>query len=210
MQLSYGSMVYSADGQNLGSIKELIVNPRHRVVTHLVVQSGLFFSHDRLISVEHIKSTEDNAVYLSITDQALEEATLAFDQDQYVELEDEEVTKQYGVGGTIWLRPTHDFAGAGFNTIIPPGVGPIPPEPEVSIPSDEVSLEHGAQVISSDDIALGTLQECLTDENERITHLKILEGRWLKESKTIPVDWVRKIEENTITLGVPLSVVEKI
>ncbi len=210
MQLSYGTPVVAAEGRQLGNLSELVVDPRHRMVTHLVVQSGLFFAHDRLISVEYIKHSDEQAIYLSITSQELEAVTAAFEHDQHLNLDDQEVSNRYGVGGKVWQRPLDQWEGAGLNSIVPPGIGPIPPEPEVVISSDDVGLEQGAQVVTSDGMVLGALQQCITAGDDRITHLLITEGKWFKESKTIPVDWVRKIEENMIFLGVPLSVVEKI
>lgn len=210
MQLSYGVPVYAADGEKLGHIKEFVIDPRYRIVTHIVLQQGLFFSHDRLIAAENVDNADQNGAYLSVTTQVLDQATQPFDHQQYVELKDEDFIARYGVGGAVWKRPEHELGGAGLNTIVPPGIGPVPPEPDVSIPSDEVGLAHGSRVVSEEGTQLGTLKECRTNEKEQITHLVIYEGQLFKEAKKIPVEWIRKIEENEITLGVPLSVVEQI
>ncbi len=210
MQLSYGMSVVSSDGENLGQIKELIVDPRHRIVTHLVVRQGLFFSHDRVVSAEHLQTTAEGAVKLNLTAQEAERASQAYLEDQYVDLEDEAFIDRYGVGGAVWRRPTGEFGGAGLTSLIPPGIGPIPPEPEVAIPDGEVSLRKGAEVMTADSVALGRLEEFLTDDNEQITHIIISEGQVFTESKQLPVDWIRKFNQDEIVLGVPLSVVEKL
>ncbi len=210
MQLSYGSSVVTVDGENLGSLKELVVDPRHRIVTHLVVQRGLFFSHDRLISVEHVSHADENQIELAVDARTLDEASAEFDREQYLDLEDEEFRNRYGVGGAIWRRPVGEFTGAGLNSIVPPGIGPIPPEPEVAIPSDEVGLRHGAQVSTVDQVDIGVVKELITDDHDRITHLVIDEGNLFTESKLIPIDWVRGIKENQVVLGVPLAIVERI
>jgi len=57
---------------------------------------------------------------------------------KYIDLDDKEFVNRFGVGGAVWRRPAGQFSGAGLNTLVPPGIGPVPPEPEVSIPSNEV------------------------------------------------------------------------
>ncbi len=210
MQITYGLTVYAADGEKLGKVKELVVDPRHRVVTHLVVQQGLFFTHDRLITAEHIKATDENGVYLSCDSNELEMSSQPFNHQQYVELKDEDLMARSGVGGAVWMPPENEFGGAGLNSLVPPGIGPIPPEPEVSIPNDSVGLSHGARVISEDGVNLGSVQEFQTNNDEEITHIVISEGHLFKETKKIPVDWIRKISEEEIALGVPLSVIEQL
>lgn len=211
MQLSYDIPVFTAEGKKVGTVKELIIDPRHRTVTHIVIKEGLFFSHDRLISTENIETAENDEIKLKKSaDQVEKEASQPFTPEEYIELDDEEIRNRYGTGGSVWRRPAGELRGVGLDSIVPPGIGPIPPEPEVSIPEGEVDIRAGATVTDSQGTSLGEVKEFITDENDHITHLVLTEGPVFKETKTVPVDWIRKISPEEIQLGVLWGIVDRL
>lgn len=211
MNITYGTDVVTKNGVKLGEVKELVIDPRYRVVTHLVIQEGLLFNHDRLMSVEYIQSSDEDAVRLSIDEKTVEELSNAYTPESFLELNDPHVLALHGTGGAAWVRPENtSIADLPYQSVVPPGIGPIPPNPEISIPFDEISLEESAPVRDVDGVFLGRIGECITDRDDKITHFVIAEGDVFTEDKLVPIDWVRDIHNNEVVLGIQRIALENL
>ncbi|MCF7853597.1 MAG: PRC-barrel domain-containing protein [Candidatus Pacebacteria bacterium] len=213
MKLNYGSRVYSSDDQELGVVKEVVVDPRSRMVTHVVIQSGLLFTSDRLICTDLIATTTDDRIILKETAAKLEqELADEYREDEYVPMEDETIRERHGVGGRAWVYPRAALpvAVSTYQSVIPPGIGPLPPEPDVAVPFEEITLEQGCLVRTSDGKRIGSVDELITDDNDNITHILIREGTFFTVPKRIPVDWVAGMEEEEIVLAVDARTVDRL
>ncbi len=204
MKLTYGSKVYSSDEQELGFIQELVIDPRSRVVTHIVVQQGLFFASDRLISVDLIAEADDGQVILKDTAAKLDaELSQEYREHDYAPLEDETLKEHVGGGGRAWVRPPQTrISQIPYPSVVPPGIGPLPTDPEVIVPLEDITLEQGALVRTKDGKRIGTVDECITDDEEKLTHILIRKGTFFSVPKLVPIDWVARIEENEVVLAV--------
>jgi uncharacterized protein YrrD len=212
MKLAYGSRVIASDGNELGILKELVIDPRSRVVTHLVVQSGLLFPDDKLIPAEFVAEAGGAEITLSVPQDAiLDQHAADYRQDEYVPLEDSGLLELTGAEARVWARPPAvGLAQVPMPSVVPPGIGPLPPEPEVVVPFDEITLESGSRVRAADGKPIGTIHECVTDDDENITHLLIREGTIFSVPKLIPVDWIARIEDNEVVLAVSAQTVERL
>jgi sporulation protein YlmC with PRC-barrel domain len=211
MNLNYGTDVFTSNGIKVGEVKELVIDPRYRVVTHIVVQEGLLFNHDRLISVEYLTSADADGVRLSIDAKTVDSLSQAYSPQDYLTLNDTELQQRHGTGGTVWVRPEGaSITEAPYNSVVPPGIGPIPPEPEITIPFEEIMLEKSAPVRDPNGELLGRIDECLTDADDKITHFIIAEGDVFTENKRIPIDWVREIRDNEVIIGIDKQALENL
>jgi uncharacterized protein YrrD len=70
--LEEGARVESADGKQVGSIEQLIVEPENNYVTHLVISAGLLFKERKLIPVNWISTIGEQEVRLSVNARTLE------------------------------------------------------------------------------------------------------------------------------------------
>jgi uncharacterized protein YrrD len=212
MKFTYGASVYSSDQKELGILDELVIEPRSRVVTHIVVQRGLLFLSDRLIPADLITEITDEGVFLSRSaDELDKELSAEYESSNYIPLQDEDVADRFGVGARVWARPA--TAGLGdmpYPPIVPPGIGPLPSALGTPIPLTEISLEKGSLVRSADGKKIGKVEKCITDDNENITHMLIREGVLFTEPKLVPVDWIMHIKEDEIVLAVTAKVVEQL
>lgn len=59
-QLPAGTNVESADGQSLGSVKEIQLN-------HYLVEKGLIFKHDLYVPKETVSNYDGNTAWLSVS-----------------------------------------------------------------------------------------------------------------------------------------------
>ncbi|MFO7821017.1 MAG: DUF2171 domain-containing protein [Lentisphaeria bacterium] len=212
MDLPYRGKIFSSDGEEIGILHELVIDPRSRVITHIIVQEGLLFTSDRLLATEYIDRVEDKKIILNATAEKIRQAEIPeYRQQEYLPLEDQDVKERLQTPGRIWLRPA-DASTLSFpyQSVVPPGIGPIVPETEPAIPLDEITLEHGSVVRTSDGKEIGSVEQCRTDEQEKITHILIKEGVFFSVARLIPVDWIRKIDDNQVILSVSADTVQKL
>jgi len=212
MELAYGSHVFGSDGDELGVLKELVIEPRSRVVTHLVVQSGLLFSADQLVPADLVVASGNDGIRLSVSaDAAAEQHATDYEQSNFVALEDDALAELGGTGTSVWARPSQvGTADAPYPSLIPPGIGPIAADPEVVVPLDEIVLEEGSPVRASDGTKIGTIDECMMDADEKITHILIREGTVFSVPKLIPIDWIARIDDNEVVLAVSVQTVDRL
>lgn len=212
MQLAYGKKIYSNDGQQIGTIKEFVIDPRTRIITHMVIQRGLFFASDQLIPTSIVSGTEDDLVTLSENAQEIAQRFVQdYRSEEYLELEDENVRQSLGTAGRVWSRPLYvSTVEAPYQSVVPPGIGPLVPETEPPMPLDEIVLEKGSPVKTKEGKEIGRIKECISDDNDKITHFIIKEGYFFSLPKRVPIDWVHKIQENEVILAVPAEAIEKL
>ncbi len=214
MKFSYGTKVFDKDGEKVGVVSELIIEPRSRVITHIVVQKGLLFHSDQLVPCDLIERMDEEEVQLSVTAAQLKaEMAKEYNRDEYVPFKaggDQDIAGT-AIPGAIWARPMGTtIVQAPYPAIVPPGIGPLPPTPEIILPINEIMLEKGSTIRTSDGNEIGTLQECLTDDDDNITHVLIKEGRFFSVPKLIPIDWVAGIKDNEVLLAVDADTVDKL
>ena len=61
MQFKRGANVYTADGDRVGDVERVVLDPRSKEVTHIVVDKGFLFDDDRVVPLNLIAGVEDDA-----------------------------------------------------------------------------------------------------------------------------------------------------
>jgi uncharacterized protein YrrD len=207
MKFLFGTPVYAADDEKVGEIKEVVIDPRTKAVIYLVVQEGLLFENDTLIPVTIVASATEEAIRLRVDKAEIGNVVSEFRQDEFVAAADA-APAQAGkpLQGAYWAPPrgaTPSFP------LIPPGFRPNDLAPDAAIPIENVMLMHGSSVSASDGKIVGRLDEVLTDDDEKITHIVIENGLVYARPKLVPVDWIAGIEDNAIALSVDKAVVDR-
>ncbi len=193
MKIRLGTNVFSEDGDKVGVVKAVIIEPLSREVTHLVLQEGLLFKHDCLLPIASVESASESAVCLNRTASDLHELINNYQDTDFITVAEPEGR----VPEKTWARP----GGLPLN-LVPPGIAPGELSTDVSIPMEDISLVHGASVQTGDGKLIGTVLEVLTDENETISQLLIRTNGIYGQAKLIPLDWIAAIDENTVKLAV--------
>jgi uncharacterized protein YrrD len=70
--LEEGARVISKDGNHVGNVDQVIVDPEDNRATHFVVNEGLLFTNKKLIPVTWISSINEDDVKLSVASGTLE------------------------------------------------------------------------------------------------------------------------------------------
>lgn len=192
MQLRQDAYVVSADGQNVGRLARVVIDPRSNEITHIVVHRGVFFTEDKLVPISLIAAGLENRV--TLRDAAKDLTALPnFEETHYLPLSAEEATRlPMGQAPSLYWYP-------------PAGV-PIPPvisETTENIPEGTIALKEGAKVITAEGDEAGTIEEILTDPlADRVTHFLISQGLLFPEKKLIPLNWVKEVNEEEVRLAV--------
>jgi uncharacterized protein YrrD len=218
MRFNDGANVFTSDGDKVGSLDRVVIDPQTKEVTHVVVEKGFLFTEDKVVPVSLIGAATKDRVTLR-EDAGDLQALPDFEETHYIPVDDAEAGAAFPVGHA---RPLYWYPSAGITWWSPTGYPgytsnlgyPRPKyvaQTERSIPEDLVALEEGAKVISSDDDHVGDVEAVLTDPTEDCaTHLLITQGLLLKDRKLVPTAWISKVREKKVNLGVGSKFVEQL
>jgi uncharacterized protein YrrD len=206
MEFRGGAKVVTADGEQIGKVDRIVLDPRTREVTDLVVHKGLLFTEDKVLPVDLVAEATEEQVKLKEHATDLEELR-RFEERHYV-IPDRSETSGNRLAGNhpslmYWYPPYYSTPYGMPTGYTAPFIQPYGVEIDRNIPKGTIPLREGAQVISKDDEHVGDVDDVLTDpDTERVTHFVISRGLLLHERKLIPVNWVDKIGENRVHLAV--------
>jgi sporulation protein YlmC with PRC-barrel domain len=203
MQFNKDASVYSSDGKDLGHLDRVVLDPKTKELTHLVIRQGFFFTEDKIVPMHLVESSTEDRVSLKHMADVLD--LPQFEEKYYLSADelDEERTRPahpedyvapllwYPPLGTAWWSPAYGYANLETEAVI-----------ERNIPEGTVPLKEGAEVISADGEHVGDIERVFTDGNtNRATHLVISKGLLFKSKKLIPTSWVATTEEDKIELN---------
>src|SRR6185295_6628330 len=98
MQFKQGANVSTYDGKYVGNVDRVVLNPKTKEVTHIVVRKGFLFSEDKIVPLSVIASATDQGVMLRQDAGNLDDLP-PFEETHYVGLDEEETrTAAYPAG----------------------------------------------------------------------------------------------------------------
>jgi uncharacterized protein YrrD len=206
MEFKQGTKVTTYDGKDVGSVDRVVLNPKTKEVTHIVVRKGFLFSEDKIVPLSVIASATEEEVKLRQDAGELDDLP-PFEETHYIGLDEEETrTAAYPAGLAApfyWYAPTGGWMGYpdyGDRYAYPP---PYPSETVQNIPDDTIALREGAEVISADGEHVGSVKRIYTHPgSDRATHFLLSDGLLFKEQKLVPFGWISDIQEDEVHLNV--------
>lgn len=219
MQFRDGTAVYTANGDHIGQIDRVVIDPLSKEVTHVVIEQGVIFTTDKVLPVQLVASATDEQVRLKPDVTELEELP-DFQQTHYVGLNERELQAMayptQGHATPFYGYPPFGAAFYDFPGYVGPG-GTSIAEPDYAqttreqIPENTTALREGARVFSADEQHVGEVERLFVDEEtNKATHLVISQGLFLKSHKLIPISWARQIMEDSVYLGVQAHTLEEL
>lgn len=206
LELPQGAHLETADGDDLGKVKQYVVTPSSSELTHVLVEKGVFFPEDRVVPVATIDHVEDDRVILrkDIDPSALPR----FVREDYTPVDD-------GTRGRLAGRQQADYIWRYPVTY----AGPFPIYPAYPMPltgASQRQVDHPATrdrlaeseiigprtpVISIEGDKVGTVSEMQIDGDGELSHLVVDLG-FLSDEKVLPAHWIESIESEGIRLAV--------
>jgi uncharacterized protein YrrD len=185
MDLKIGVPVYSQTGL-CGKLSAVIMNPVTDKITHIVVTEKDFPHTERIIPQSLVKSTDEEAAYLSCDTQFVH-TQQHFVETEYIPIE----VSSENILGEYYFFP-----------YVEPLNGSIPIRSE-NVPSGELSLHRG-EFVEARDGSVGSVDELIyNSEDKTVTHLVLREGHlWGKKEIAVPVADIDHIESDTVYLNI--------
>lgn len=212
MKFKQGVSVYTADGQDVGRIDRVVIDPLTKVVTDIVVRKGFLFTEDKVVPVSMIASATNDRVSLHPDVHDLDKVP-PFEETYYLPLTDAEANAAaYPVGYAPPFYMYPPMGGwVGYSMNYPSYYAARAVETEQNIPDDTVALREGARVVSADGKDVGTVEQVSTETfADRAVSFVIAQGMVFKELKRIPMAWVSKIEEGEVHLNIRADMLEQV
>jgi len=213
MQFKDGASVYTNDGERVGSIERVVIEPKSKEVTHLIVEKGFLFTEDKVVPMSLVGPATEDKVTLRKGAGDLEKLP-NFEESYYVSTETDPAAHPPnqmipGIGSIYWYPPVGLKRNSG---IFDSGTAATYIEETIqNIPPDTVALKEGARVITLDKKHVGDIEEIFTDVAEdKFTHILISQGLFLKEKKLVPVTWIGNIKEGEVHLLVSSQLVNNL
>jgi sporulation protein YlmC with PRC-barrel domain len=69
MQFKKGAEVFSSDGEKIGTLNRVVIDPRTREVSNLVVEKGFLFKTDKVVPITLVDLDMEDRIVLKPTNQ---------------------------------------------------------------------------------------------------------------------------------------------
>jgi len=205
MLFKQGTDVFSSDNEKIGTLDRVVMDPRTKEISHIIVREGFLFREDKVVPMDLIGSVTDERIILQGSKDHLHELP-DYEETHYVS---RDATVDDDMNTLYWNPPAYSGAGYSQDPVIFPTELYIR-RTEKNIPEGMVALAEGAKVLAEDGKHLGNIETLVTDPNERVTHLVISSGLLTKERKIIPSHWLSAVDDDEIRLSVDSRLLERL
>jgi uncharacterized protein YrrD len=211
IQFQKNAMVLAADGQQVGTLSRVVVDPDTRVLTDIVVRkSALFNPDEKVVPIELVAETTEDQILMHDEAGDLEsfppfEEKLLVDANEYAD--------QLPSSGTSGELPSSIFGSNDLGMIVVrPAAGKrLVTQIKQNIPEGTVAMKEGAKVVTIEGKHVGNVEQVLADPSvDQVTHLLIARGVFMKEMKLIPIHWVMMMGRKKVHLRVKKASVEEL
>lgn len=209
MQFKQGASVLTEDGKQVGHIDRVVIDPRTKDVTHIVIRKGTLFTEDKVIPRKLIAAGKGEAITLRINAAKLNELP-DFEETHYILLNEQELGRGAASAANV-VPALYWYAPYPETPMVPYAEPPYGAETRLNIPAETVAVKEGAQVTTFDDQHIGNVEQVLTgNRGGHVTHFLVSKGVFLKEKKMIPVEWIDKLTEDEVHLAVSSRLIEEL
>jgi sporulation protein YlmC with PRC-barrel domain len=188
------------DGQEVGKLGDLVIDPVAKRVTHLVVRPHHGEDTSHLVPIELADAAAGDGKISLTCSHAEFEALPAVEEFTYLrlgEVQTDDPNWDVGVSDILAL-PYYDSTGL---------AGPVEAVGDMGVvwdrvPKGEVELRRSSRVMSADGDYLGDVDGFLVDDGEHITHFVLERGHlWGRREVTVPIGSVASVESDVVTLS---------
>jgi uncharacterized protein YrrD len=212
MDIELGQPVLSRDGEHIGDVERLIIDPEERVVREFLIKEGALLSTDRVVGIDLVTSVDGDGIHISI-DSDNAESLPAFVEDHYVSPAEHELNEMphawigaaggAGGGPLFWGAAGPGRGEPGRGSMFEPATVPSSPsEPDYPVDQSSVVIDEGTNVIDVNDESVGSVEEVRYDASGQISGFRIKSGMIFTDEFEIPYKWVESIQPDAVRLSV--------
>ncbi len=103
MQFPQGTGVWTMDGKQVGHVDRVVLNPKTKQVTHIVIHKGLLLPQDQVMPMDLIAKAGEDQVKLRVTSGGLEQLP-EFQEIHYILVNEDELER--GAPQTLIAPPS--------------------------------------------------------------------------------------------------------
>ena len=212
MQFNENATVLTSDGEKVGEVERVVIDPCGGQVTHLIVREGVLFTEDKVVSAAWVDSTTPEEIHLTRSADELEPLPF-FREVHYLPVDEAaEEDRPVGFARPLYWYPPIGTAWWGVGGYMGyPLATQYVGETETNIPDDVVPLREGAQVITRDGESVGEVEGVFTTRDKAIvTHILLSQGLIFEDHKLVPTTWISRVGENEVHLAVSQDFLEAV
>lgn len=186
--------------QVCGKVICVIIDPKSKLVTHIVVQEKGFFGIQRLIPVEEILDSQNDQITLGCS---LDEFSKfeSFTESHYISSDEPFFNDQYEHHYFPFGTPDFDDTFEYERWF----------EETECIPQGELGIHREAEVYAKDGKVRQVDEFLISPKDDKISHLVLREGHlWGQKLVTIPVSEIDRIETDLFYLKLSKQDIEKL
>ncbi len=205
MRLVYGTEILNADGDKVGELEHVVIDPDTKQVTHLVVKKGFLLSQDKVVPISLVMDANEETIKLYDFEGSFD------DLDDYIELhyvrtKSSDTVEEYEDNLPLLYYPPTGVRGMGFVPII--GISDEMETKAVkNTPSTTKSIKEGSSVLGLKGEHVGDVEEVIIEPtSDRVTHFVISKGIVFTDEKLIPATWVHGFDDDQLKLVVDVQV----
>jgi sporulation protein YlmC with PRC-barrel domain len=197
-----GMAVETSDGP-WGEVADIVIDPIHRRVTHLVVQPHGRHDRARLVPISAVRSCDDH-VELSWTAARMRTQPMV-QQTSFISVGHwPELAPGWDVGVSElgpWIpNPLLNATGFGYATT---AKQPMATTTYDRVPHGSAELRKSSAVVANDGHVVGHVYGFVVGRGHDITHLVLERGLlWARREITIPVDDIKSVASDSVRLRV--------
>lgn len=205
MEFRKGVDVFSSDDRKIGSLLRVVMDPKTRKVSHLVVKEGLLFTEDKVVPMDLVGSVTEERITMKQIKENLDDLP-KYEETHYIPIEE---AGDYP-DSVYWYPPVELYWGRlGGYSVFPESQ--FVQRTEKNIPDGAVGLMEGTKVIAADDETVGEIESMIANpKDKRITHIVVSSGLLLKEKRIIPVHWLATVRDDEVFLSVDSRFLERL
>jgi uncharacterized protein YrrD len=193
MNIDLGADIISKDGEKLGVVDSLVVEPHTGETQSIIVRKGLFYPTDRILPLDIVAGIEDGKVRVTITRDEAAELTEYMDTE-YVW----PPLGYYGGYGYMW--PAANVYDSELM---------VDNEVRERVP-DAIILSQGTLVVDKSGDDLGQITEVASDDNGRVLGFKVEQGFFRHHERYIPANAIDTADDNIVKLRVDKATLENV
>ena len=208
IQFQKSAAVLTADGQQVGHLTRVVLNPDTQTLTDILVRVGGLFNHEeKVVPIEFIAETTDTRIVLHEDAGSL---------DTFPPFEEKYLVDAYNYAD----QPPHEENGlpiifghvdVGMRTISPASERQLVSQVTQNISPGAVAMKKRARVVTADGKYAGNVERILADpSDDHLTHLLVSNGLFKKTVKLIPVQWVTMLGVDDVHLRVEKSELDEL
>lgn len=230
MRVQLGGAVVCSDGQQVGTVDRLVIDPVTRKLLQLIVRQGRWLTQDRIIDRQFVDGVGVNGVVrLTMPTESVNDLP-QFVQAQFVTPQANWDTVLYPkVGGSNYggvgiassfaatapvikaSGPAGGYAGGLPGDVIGAGgYSDLNFEVRSNLPSNALLIDRGTSVIDSDNRRFGQIDDFVYDETGEITGFRVRGGLFGRHRAAVPVSAVTGATPDEVRLSIPAAEVERV